>query len=72
MRTGDKKTGVSCAQCASLKGTSEVGGVRPVGPPIGKSFRFVSCVRARGAGEVAAECFWDPTAQWFACVLLGF
>ena len=47
-------------------------GVRPVGPPIGKSFRFVSCVRARGAGEVAAECFWDPTAQWIPCVLLGF
>ena len=51
---------------------SEVGGVRPVGPPIGKSFRFVSCVRARGAGEVAAECFWDPTGQSFDQQSRGF
>ena len=49
-----------------------LGGVRPAGPPIGKSFRFVSCVRARGAGEVAAECFWDPTGQSFDQQSRGF
>jgi len=52
--------------------TSEGGGVRPAGPPTGKSFRFVSCVRARGAGEVAAECFWDPTGQSFDQQSRGF
>ena len=47
-------------------------GVRPTGPPTGKSFRFVSCVRARGGGEVGFGWFWDSTAQCLSCVLLGF
>ena len=37
--------------------------MRPAGPPTGKSFRFVSCVRARGGGEVASGWFWDSTGQ---------
>ena len=37
--------------------------MRPAGPPTGKSFRFVSCVRARGGGEVGFEWFWDSTGQ---------
>ena len=36
---------------------SEVGGVSPTGKP----FRFVSCVRARGGGEVGFGWFWDST-----------
>ena len=32
--------------------------MRPAGPPSGKSFRFVSCVRARGLGEVGFEWVW--------------
>ena len=30
-------------------------------PEAGKSFRFVSCVRARGGGEIAVASFWDST-----------
>ena len=45
--------------------------MRPAGLPTGKSFRFVSCVRARGAGEVGFGWFWDATGLRIACVLQG-